>query len=306
MKMKITSILIGILLLATAALLFAQALSPNRGAQVSPSPSQPSSGGAGATTTETGPRAQVPTLPEGAQTRWVITGNEEITVQLLFDTAGVADRLPDGLRFVTLTDVASRLPAAQDYLAAHPEHAQYGVSFLEIASGDFSIDGRKPQWPKNGANALWFAQVTSTGQKDERVRGPEHLSLLLLVPDRDYAKYMNTRGHYGQYGDVTLHRDKAGVRHGTIKTADLQVEAACTPTGELRTRGLIYQTIYPPRETVNAFLVLAVNGLRDGECRGTWKISGTHPLCKAIAVGAPIFGCCGNLLGGAYKMQDAK
>jgi hypothetical protein len=251
-------------------------------------------------------RGQVPTLPEGAQTRLVIAGNEEIAVQLLFDTAGVADRLPDGLRFVTLADVASRLPAAQGYLAAHPEHAQYGVSFLEIASGDFSIDGRKPQWPKNGANALWFAQVTSIGQKDERVRGPEHLSLLLLVPDKDYAKYMNTRGHYAQYGDVTLHRDKAGVRHGTIKTADLEVEAECTPTDQLRTRGLIYQTIYPPRETVNAFLVLTVNGLRDGECRGTWRISGTHLLSKAVVVGAPIFGCCGDLLGGAYGMPGRK
>src|SRR4029450_5661921 len=93
-------------------------------------------------------QAQVPPLPEGAKTRWVIAGTDEIAVQLLFDTAGVADRLPDGLRFVTLSDVASKLPAAQAYLAAHPEHAQYGVSFLEIASGDFSIDGRKPQWPK--------------------------------------------------------------------------------------------------------------------------------------------------------------
>src|SRR4029453_15889477 len=82
-------------------------------------------------------RGQVPTLPEGAQTRWVIAGNEEIAVQLLFDTARVRGPPPEGLRFGTLADVASRLPAAQGYLAAHPEHAQYGVSFLEIASGDF-------------------------------------------------------------------------------------------------------------------------------------------------------------------------
>src|SRR4029453_10147197 len=104
-------------------------------------------------------RGQVPTLPEGAQTRWVIAGNEEIAVQLLFDTAGVADRLPDGLRLVTLGGVVSSVPAAHGHLEGHPEHPQFGVSFLEIASGAFPIDDRKPQGPKNGANALWFAQV---------------------------------------------------------------------------------------------------------------------------------------------------
>ena len=51
MKMKITSILIGILF-ATAAFLLAQALSPNRGANPSVSPGQPSSGDVDTNTTE--------------------------------------------------------------------------------------------------------------------------------------------------------------------------------------------------------------------------------------------------------------
>ena len=50
--MKITSILAGILL-ATAAFLLAQALSPNRGADLSRSPGQPSSGDVATRTTET-------------------------------------------------------------------------------------------------------------------------------------------------------------------------------------------------------------------------------------------------------------
>ncbi len=121
-----------------------------------------------------GLQAQVPPLPERAQTRWEIGGTDEIAVQLLFDSAAVAERLPDGLRFVTLADVASKLPAARVYLAAHPEHAQYGVSFLEIARQDhFSIDGREPQWRKNGAIALWFARVTPTGRNNERARGSD-------------------------------------------------------------------------------------------------------------------------------------
>ena len=252
-------------------------------------------------------QAQVPPLPKDAQTRWEIGGTDEIAVQLLFDTAAVAERLPDGLRFVTLADVASKLPAARAHLAAHPEHTQYGVSFLEVARSDhFSIDGREPQWRKDGAAALWFARVTPTGLKNERARGSEYVSLLILVPDRAYVEYMNTKGHYAQYGDVTLRREESGVRRGTIQTADLQVEAACTPSGELRTGGPSYQTIYPPRDTVNKFLILAFNGNRDGECQGKWKISGTNPLSKAVVVGAPVFACCGHFLGGAYKMPDRK
>jgi hypothetical protein len=96
-------------------------------------------------------QAQVPPLPEGAWTRWEIGGTDEIAVQLLFDTAAVAERRPKGLRFVTLADVASKLPAAGAHLAAHPEHAHYAVSFLEIAHQDhFSIDGREPNWHKKG------------------------------------------------------------------------------------------------------------------------------------------------------------
>jgi hypothetical protein len=252
-------------------------------------------------------QAQVPPLPEDAQTRWEIGGTDEIVVHLLFDTATVADRLPDGLRYVTLADVAGNLPPAKAHLAAHPEHARYGVSFLEIARADhFSIDGREPQWRQNGAAALWFARVTPTGLKNEHARGSEHVSLQILVPDRAYVEYMNTKGHYAQYGDVTLRRGRSGVRRGTIQTADLQVEAACTPSGELRTGGPSYQTIYPPRDTVNTFLILAFNGNRDGECQGKWKISGTNPLSKAVVVGVPVFACCGHLLGGAYKMPDQK
>jgi hypothetical protein len=252
-------------------------------------------------------QAQVPPLPEGAQTNWKIGGGtDEIAVQLLFDTSAVADRLPEGFRFVTLTDVASKFPPAQDHLTAHPEHAQYGVSILEIAAQKlFSIDGHEPQWPKNGAIAIWLARVAST-MKNELVRGQEHLSLLILVPDKGYVEYMRSKGHYAEYGDVTLRRDESGVRHGSIQTTSLQVDAACTPTVELKTHGSSYQTIYQPRGTVNTFLILAFNGNRDGECKGSWKISGENPLSKAVTVGVPVYACCGEFLGGAYKMQDSK
>jgi hypothetical protein len=247
-------------------------------------------------------QAQVPPLPEGAQTRWEIAGTDEIAVQLLFDTTSVAKRLPEDFRFVTLGDVADNWPTARTYLATHPEQSGYGVSILEIARQDhFSIDGREPRWGASGAAALWLARVAAIGLKEERTRGSEYVSLLILIPDRAYVEYMNKKGHYAEVGQVTLRSDKLGVRHGTIDTTALHVEATCTPRAELSTGGPSYQTIYPPRGTVDSFLILAFSGNRDGQCQGSWKISGTNPLAKAIVVGTPIYACCGQFVGGAYK-----
>jgi hypothetical protein len=57
--------------------------------------------------------AQTPPLPNGAETHWEIDGVNEIAVQMLFDPAMVADRLPPGLRFQTAAgDSAESLPSA--------------------------------------------------------------------------------------------------------------------------------------------------------------------------------------------------
>jgi hypothetical protein len=246
---------------------------------------------------------QVPPLPEGARTRWEIGGTDEIAIQLLFDTSTVVERLPEGLRFVTLADVASKFPPAQAHLVAHPEHAHFGVSFLEIAHQDlFSIDGREPRWPKDGAIAFWAARVIPAGLKNDRARGQEHVLLLILVPDRAYVEYMKAKRHYAEYGDVSLRRDESGVRYGTIQTVGLQVEAKCKPTSELKVGGPTYQTMYQPRGAMNTFLILAFSGNRDGECQGNWKISGSNPLTKAVIIGTSVFACCGSFLGGAYAM----
>jgi hypothetical protein len=47
--------------------------------------------------------------------------------------------------------------------------------------------------------ALWFARVTPAGLTNERARGSEYVSLLILVPDRAYVEYMNAKGHYAEY-----------------------------------------------------------------------------------------------------------
>jgi hypothetical protein len=251
--------------------------------------------------------AQIPPLPSGAETHWEIDGVNEIGVHILFDPATVADRLPPNLRFQTLQEIAPKAPFAQKYLAAHPEQAGYGISVLEVVRQRFSIDGREPQWPRDGAVGLWFAKVISTSPVNERARGSENLFLFALVPDRDYVGYMRRKGHYSTYGDVRLKRDQSGMWHGTIESADLQVEGACRPSTEASQKGRTgSETFYAPRGEGDHFLVLAWSDHEDHECNGRWEISGSHPLSKAFTIGSSIYACCYRLQGGAYSIDATR
>ena len=105
--------------------------------------------------------AQVPALPEGAQTHWVVGQPNEIVAYVTFDPTTVERRIPRALRLITVKELAATgVRWATDYLAEHTAHGHWGVSFLEIVRmGSFTIDGRAPNWPEHGAAALWCARV---------------------------------------------------------------------------------------------------------------------------------------------------
>jgi|SRR6266571_4702171 len=253
--------------------------------------------------------AQIPPLPDGAETHWEIDGVNEIGVRMLFDPSTVAERLPPGLRFQTLQEIAPKAAPLQGYLAAHPEQAGYGISVLEVVRQRLVIDGREPKWPQDGAVGLWFAKVTSTSLANERARGSADMFLFLLTlfPDRDYVEYMRRKGHYATYGDARLKKDESGMWHGTIQSADLRVEGACMPSTEtLQKEGSGSQTLYAPRGEGDHFLIIAWSGHEDHECNGKWTITGSHPLSKAVTMGSSIYACCYRLQGGGYRMEAAK
>ena len=105
--------------------------------------------------------AEVPGLPAFARTRWVVEGPEEIVTYLAFDPDAVRDRLPSGLRFITVGElVDGGVPWATELLGRRPTLASWGVSFLEIVRARvFTVDGRAPRWPSHGAAAFWLARV---------------------------------------------------------------------------------------------------------------------------------------------------
>lgn len=245
--------------------------------------------------------AQQPSLPPGAQTTWIVEGAEEIIAYFAFDVEPVSARLPDGMTFLTLSELSSMgNEKAQSHLAANPDQAEWGVSFLEIVRQEvFELDGRSPKVPEDGAFALWFAGVKPATGSDLT---PGRLALELWVPDLDYAEYMQGKGHYASYGNVQLSVGENGMWRGSIEIDNLRVAASCSTAEESRSLGPGSQLVYPRADAEVGSVVRAVYaGHMERSCTSdNWQLSGTHPLATASRIGQGVFQFGYTLLGGAY------
>ncbi len=251
---------------------------------------------------------QVPALPAGARTQWVVRGPEEIAGYLTFDPATVGSRLPPALRFITVQELASGgVGWATDYLAAHPAQGSWGISFIEIIRArTFTIDGRAPNWPADGAAALWFARVEPSDPATDLGPGRPLLVLAFCLPDSAYAAYMRARGHFADYGDVKLRRDSTGHWRGSLRVPDLTVAVECTPTGPVSggAGSAGTQALFPPAtSTITDVVRIAFAGHRVQECAevSPWTLAGTHPLAHGVILSPSTVQWGYELLGGAYR-----
>ncbi len=252
--------------------------------------------------------AQIPALPKGAQTHWVVKQPQEIVVYLTFDPAKLKQCLPKSLRFITVKELAtSGIQWATEYLNQHPGHDQWGISFLEIVRMEtFAIDGRSPNWPKNGAAALWFARVAPSDPSADLGPGKPFLSLEFWLPDRAYVEYMRQKGYYATYGDVRLAQDSAGTWRGSVKVKGLNIAAECIPTGPITggsgSSGM--QVYFPPLSSgIQKIIRVAFAGhyLQDCSKDSSWILRGTHPLVGGILLPPSNFEYGYNLVGGTYS-----
>ena len=252
-------------------------------------------------------RAQVPALPGGAQTKWVVDDPEEIVGYLVFDPATVHDKLPSSLRFITVAEVAaSHIPWAIEHLDEYPTHAGWGISFVEIVRmGMFEIDGRSPKWPKRGAAALWCARVAPSDSATELGPGQPFLVLEFWMPDTSYVSYMRAKGHCASFGDVRLHRNAAGKWSGSINAEGLAARCDCTPAPEVESSGSSgMQVFFPPATSgVTSFVRLAFAGHQARQCKeeASWRFKGAHPLVRGMMLGPATFQYGYDLIGGAYR-----
>ncbi|HUX33920.1 MAG TPA: hypothetical protein VMV51_08595 [Gemmatimonadaceae bacterium] len=252
--------------------------------------------------------AQLPALPSGATTHWVVRQPHEIVGYLVFDPVTVASRLPRTLRFITIGELAtSGVSWAKRYLANTPARQRWGVSFLEIVRTDtFAIDGHSPRWPDHGAVALWFARVAPADSTTDLGDGVPLLVLDFWLPDRAFVRAMRAKGYYARYGDARLIREANGTWRGSIRADGLRATATCTPTGPVSggpaSRGM--QALFPPASSeLTGVVRVAFAGHRVQPCAETasWTLRGTHPLARGVVVGASDFEFGYDLVGGVYR-----
>ncbi|MGD2069117.1 MAG: hypothetical protein PVI57_10630 [Gemmatimonadota bacterium] len=255
--------------------------------------------------------AQLPTLPEGARTRWVVEDPEEVVGWVTFDPTPVADRLPSGLQFVTVGELAADgVPWAGAWLEQNPARGRWGVSFLEIVrAGTFILDGRSPERPEDAVAALWFARIGAAEGGEAPGPGLPLLVLGFWMPDAAYASFMRSRGHPAAPGRVTLRGARDGTLTGTVRAEGLVARVTCTPSGPVRggpgSRGR--QVIVPPAGTGLAGVVrVAFAGHRERSCReeAAWSLEGEHPLVGGVFVGPATLQYGYRLVGGAYDDAD--
>ncbi len=251
--------------------------------------------------------AQLPDLPPGAQTKWVVDDPEEIVTYLLFDPATVRERIPPFLRAITIQELAEgNVSWAGEHLQRFPAHAAWGISFIEIVRAKtFTIDGRSPRWPADGAAALWFARVAPADPAVDPGPGKPFLALEFWLPDRSYVAYMRARRHYASYGDVRLRRDANGAWRGSIKADGLDGVAVCSPAGRVDGSGSAgMQAIYPPADsglTGPVRIVFAGHRIQSCSEGASWKFAGAHALARGMVVGPTSFQFGYDLVGGAYR-----
>ena len=252
--------------------------------------------------------AQLPALPDGANTHWVVDQTEEIVVYVLFDPATVRDRLPSNLRFITIGELATGGARwAEDHLAEEPSHSPWGISFLEVVRmGTFTIDRHAPKWPQDGAIALWAARVAPSDSSTRSYPGQQLLVLEFWLPDNQYVAYMRDKGHYATYGDVKLRQDPNGKWLGSIRIDGLSVVAECAPTGPVTggagSSGM--QTFFPPSlSAVTSIVTVAFAGHQIQTCTedSSWRLEGTHALARGVPLGPSTFEFGYHLVGGAFN-----
>jgi len=255
--------------------------------------------------------AQVPELPPGARSQWVVDHPVEVVGWVIFDPTEVADVLPSDLRFVTVSELATQgIPWAGAFLATHRDQRSWGISFVELfRAATFTIDGHSPTWGRDGAAALWFARVASTDSSQMDLgQGLPLLVLTFSMPDSAYAAYMRGKGYQAIYNPAHLAKDPEGTWKGAVELPGAQLTVACTPTGSIgggpQDRGM--QTLIPPASSSGSDLVrIAFAGHREQPCKeaAPWSLRGPSPLGRGIVVEPSVFQFGYKLLGGTYVRE---
>jgi len=255
-------------------------------------------------------------LPPGGMTRWEMEELEVVVTFLLFDPKDPDIALPQGLRFISLREIDA--PEFQDYLQKNPERSDWAFSFVEfVRPKTWVLDEKALTLSENQCVAVWFAPVDHSQlttevahEAYETVIGPTPDALLVLglwVPDREYAAYMQARGHRAEYGKAALVEDSNGTFRGELQLDDLNITAVATPHGEMTTKPDPFtQVFFEPGDVVERVVVLVGRNSRERTCTAEWSATGDHPLSRGTFVGPTFLNVEGPLEGRVYRIGEGQ
>ena len=254
------------------------------------------------------------TLPPGGMTHWEIHGAREIVTFAVFDPKSPGIELPSGLNFIPAREI--KIPQVIEYLKEHSEYSDWAFSIIEITKQKgFIIDGRALAAKKDDAIGLWFAPVDASNLSEKipaeafnKFIKPAIGAALVLgvwVPDKEYVAYMKSKGHYAEYGDVTMTMDSAGIYRGEIRLDNLVIKNTARPLeGEQKDPTEGTQLMFSMGSEVVRTIILSGSGAVHKNCNAEWNIVGSHPLSRAVLVGPTFLTTYEKPLNGSlYKLK---
>lgn len=267
-------------------------------------------------------RADTPSfggLPDGAVSRSEMGPASEFVLYIIFDPALAADRLPPGLRFRTLAEMAERSPEIAEHLKAHPEHAGWAHSAFEIiGSPRMAYDGVAARFGRRGGMAVWYASVARLDKSDPRPRGYQQINLGTWLSDPRLVQHMREKGYPADLGNISFTRSARGEVKGRLDVPGLHVRAYCRLNGQRLSpdwaRAGTYETIWNPAGETPAFELVTYMGHLVEDCgEARWRMSGRAPLVRAFdqrgrggrVIANTEFASGYVLRGGLYRPQAA-
>lgn len=227
-------------------------------------------------------------LPDGAVSRSQMGPASEFVLYIIFDPALAADRLPPGLRFRTLAEMATRSPEIAEHLKAHPEHAGWAHSAFEIiGSPSMQYDGVQARFGRSGGMAVWYASVARLDKTDPRPRGYQQINLGTWLSDPRLVAHMRAKGYPAQVASISFTRSATGEVKGRLDLAGLHVRAYCRLNGQRLmpdwAKAGSYETIWNPAGFAPAFELVTYKGHVVEDCgEARWRMSGRATLVRAF------------------------
>ncbi|MCP4659123.1 MAG: hypothetical protein GY856_27250 [bacterium] len=231
--------------------------------------------------------AQFGELPPDAVSHSEMDRSSELVLWLMFDPTLVQDQVPEGLRLLTLEELAARVPEIADHLKSHPQHRGWAHSVFEVIGTEgMRIDGRSAEFGPRGGLALWYAYAARTDDKDPRPRGGQTLNLETWISDHRLAASLREKGYSWKPATVELWPDDQGTMHGRLQAAGIEVVGTCRLEGapeELQVDDSpSYLTFWNPRSEAGCFEIVTSYGHREQRCAAEWKVAGEHLLARAF------------------------